>query len=181
MNFRVCKMINHRYLGIVVCAILLAHGTLACAYTESITSAPDGRTQLIQRLRAAEELDRSRALDVSLGPVASGDYGLRADRAHDVADQLAHGVRVSPEEISEALFVPPASLTETQRTELVRRLEQARQRDEQGWWDWTRDPVIAQNFQVQERKADRVIRYLETDQPVSWSDIDEAMHVPANY
>jgi hypothetical protein len=26
-----------------------------------------------------------------------------------------------------------------------------------------------------------VIRYLETDQPVSWSDIDEAMHVPANY
>jgi len=113
--------------------------------------------------------------------VASGDYGLRADRAHDVADQLAHGVKVSPEEISEALFVPPASLTETQRAELVRRLEQARQRDEQGWWDWTRDPVIAQNFQVQERKADRVIRYLETDQPVSWSDIDEAMHVPANY
>ena len=175
------KMLNHRHLAIIAFAILLAHGTLACAYTESNTYAVDGRTQLIQRLRAAEELDRSRALDVSIGPVASGDYGLRADRAHDVADQLAHGVRVSPEEISEALFVPPVSLTETQRAELVRRLEQARQHDEQGWWDWTRDPVIAQNFQVQARKAKRVIRDLETNQPVSWADIDEAMYVPTGY
>jgi hypothetical protein len=47
-----------------------------------------------------------------------------------------------------------------------------------GWWDWTWDPVIAQNFQVQERKANRVIKDLETNQPVSWADIDEAMHVP---
>jgi hypothetical protein len=174
-------MINHRHLAIIAFAILLAHATLACAYTESNTYAADGRTQLIQRLRAAEELDRSRALDVSLGPVASGDYGLRADRAHDVADKLEHGVAVSSEEISEALFVPPASLAETQRAELVRRLEHARQRDEQGWWDWTRDPVIAQNFQVQARKAKRVIRDLETNQPVSWADIDEAMRVPTGY
>jgi hypothetical protein len=173
-------MIFRRHLAIIACAILLAHGTLASAYTESNAYASDSRTQLIQRLRAAEEVDRSRALDVSLGPVASGDYGLRADRAHDVADKLEHGAAVSPEEISAALFVPPTSLTETQRAQLVRRLEQARQLDQRGWWDWTWDPVIAQNFQVQERKANRVIKDLETNQPVSWSDIDEAMHVPYN-
>ena len=171
-------MISHRYLAIIACAMLLAGGTPAFAYTELNASAPDSRTQLIQRLRAAEEVDKSRALDVSLGPVASGDYGLRADRAHDVADKLEHGVSVSPEEISDALFVPPTSLSETQRAQLVRRLEQARELDDRGWWDWTWDPVIAQNFQVQERKANRVIKDLETNQPVSWADIDEAMHVP---
>jgi hypothetical protein len=171
-------MINRRHLAIIACAIFIAAGTPACAYNESNASAPDTRTQLIERLRAAEELDKSRALDVSLGPVASGDYGLRADRAHDVADKLEHGVAVSPEEISAALFVPPRSLTETERAQLVRKLEQAKELDQRGWWDWTWDPVIAQNFQVQERKANRVIKDLETNQPVSWADIDEAMHVP---
>ena len=105
---------------------------------------------------------------------------MRADRAQDVIDKIEHGERVSRAEITDALFVPPKSLSEAERAQLVQRLEQSRDLDERGWWDWTRDPVIAQNFQVQERKADRVIRDLETDQPVSWSDIDEAMHVPAN-
>lgn len=171
-------MINHRHLAIIACAILLVQGAPARAYTEANTYVADSRTKLIQRLLAAEELDRSRALDVSVGPVASGDYGLRADRAHDVADKLEHGVQVSPAEISSALFVPPKVLSEAERVQLVRQLEQARQLDEQGWWDWTRDPVIAQNFQVQAKKAKRVIRDLETNQPVSWADIDEAMHVP---
>jgi hypothetical protein len=174
-------MINRRHLAIIACAILFAYGTSASAYNESNTYAPDGRTQLIQRLRAAEQIDKSRALDVSIGPVASGDYGLRADRAHDVADQLEHGVAVSPEEISHALFVPPESLSETQRAQLVRQLEEARELDRRGWWDWTKDPVIAQNFQVQERKASRVIKSLENNQPVSWADIHEAMHVPTGY
>jgi len=136
--------------------------------------------QLIQRLRAAAELDRSRAYDVSVGPVAAGDYMLRADRAENVIAKLEHGERVSQAEIADALFVPPASLSETERAQLIRKLEQARELDEQGWWDYTWDPVIAQNFQVQERKAKRVIRDLETNQPVSWSDIAEAMQVPDN-
>lgn len=106
---------------------------------------------------------------------------LRADHAQDVIDSLEHGVHVSQAEVRDALFVPPKSLSETQRAELVQELEQAKWRDNRGWWDWTRDPVIAQNFSVQEKKADRVIKELETDQPVSWYDIQEAMHVPAEY
>ncbi|HSU90124.1 MAG TPA: hypothetical protein VLI44_01665, partial [Sporolactobacillaceae bacterium] len=125
-----------KYITIIVGVLLVATGTSGYAATDSNNSMQQG-TQLIQRLRAAEQVDRSRALDVSIGPVASGDYGLRADRAHDVADKLEHGVAVSQEEISRALFVPPESLSETQRAQLVQQLEEARQRDEQGWWDWT--------------------------------------------
>jgi hypothetical protein len=106
---------------------------------------------------------------------------LRADRAADVIDKIEHGERVSQAEIGDALFVPPKSFSESERAQLVEQLEQAWERDQRGWWDWTRDPVIAQNFAVQGKKAERVIRELETDQPVSWSEIQEAMHVPSNY
>ena len=174
------KPISRWYLIIVAGAVLLVSHPATCATTESNIPSQDP-TQLIQQLRAAKELDLSNAHDLSVGPVAAGDFMLRADRADDVIGNLEHGVHVSRAEVRDALFVPPKSLSETQRAELVRELEQARWRDNRGWWDWTRDPVIAQNFSVQEKKADRVIRELETDQPVSWHDIQEAMQVPANY
>lgn len=174
------KLISRWQLIIVAGALLLVPHTSSCATTESNPPAQD-LTQLIQQLRAAKELDLSNAHDVSVGPVATGDYMLRADRAEDVISDLEHGVRVSRAEANDALFVPPKSLSETQRAELVQELQQAKWRDNRGWWDWTRDPVIAQNFSVQEKKADRVISELETDQPVSWHDIQEAMQVPANY
>jgi hypothetical protein len=50
--------------------------------------------------------------------------------------------------------------------------------DNRGWWDWTRDPVIAQDFSVQEIKANRAIKDLETNRQVSWSEIDEGLRVP---
>jgi hypothetical protein len=169
-----------KYIAVILGVLLLAPATSGFAATDSNSSMQQG-TQLLQRLNSARQLDRSLALDVSVGPVAAGEYMLRADRAQDVIDKIEHGERVSRAEIADALFVPPKSLSEAEREQLVQGLEHAKDLDERGWWDWTRDPVIAQNFQVQERKADRVIRDLETDQPVSWSDIQEAMHVPANY
>jgi len=174
------KLISCWQLTIVAGALLLVPHTTACATTESNTPAQDP-VQQIQQLRAAKELDLTSAHDLSVGPVAAGDYMLRADRAEDVISDLEHGVRVPRAEVREALFVPPKSLSETQRAELVKELQQAKWRDNRGWWDWTRDPVIAQNFSVQEKKVDRVISELKTDQPVSWHDIQEAMHVPANY
>ena len=48
----------------------------------------------------------------------------------------------------------------------------------QGWWDWTRDPIIAQDFAVQEKKANRAIKDLETGQQISWSEINEGLEVP---
>jgi hypothetical protein len=174
------KLTSRWHLTIVASAFLLVPHTSPCAPTESNTTAQDP-TPLIQQLRAAKELDLSNAHDMSVGPVAAGDYMLRADRADDVISDLEHGVRVPRAEVREALFVPPKSLSETQRAELVKELQQAKWRDNRGWWDWTRDPVIAQNFSVQEKKADRVIYELETDQPVSWHDIQEAMQVPSNY
>ena len=117
-------------------------------------------------------------MDPEVGPAASGDYSLRADKAARVMDDLEHGRHVSQSQIDDALFVPPKSLSLAERAQLIQQLKYAKYLDDQGWWDWTRDPVIAQDFSVQEKKANRAIRDLETNQQISWSEIDEGLQVP---
>jgi len=73
---------------------------------------------------------------------------------------------------------PPKSLSPAQRARLIDELKEARNLDDRRWWDWTRDPIIAQDFAVQEKKATRAIKDLKTSRQVSWSEIDEGLKVP---
>ena len=171
------KSRTSRLIAISVVGLLLTLSLSACAPTESnVSYAQSERT--LQRLQAAREIDLSNARDPEVGPVASGDYSLRADRAEQVMYDLEHGQYVSQAQINDALFIPPKSISMEQRSHLIRELEIARNQDEQGWWDWTRDPIIAQDFAVQEKKANRAIKYLETGQQISWSEIDDGLEVP---
>jgi hypothetical protein len=166
-----------RIAGSITGALSFAISLAACAPTESnVSYAQSERT--LERLQAAREIDLSNARDPEVGPAASGDYSLRADKAEQVMNDLEHGQYVSQSRIDEALFVPPKSLSPAQRAQLIQELQYARNMDDQGWWDWTRDPVIAQDFSVQKKKANRAIRDLETDQQVSWSEIDEGLTIP---
>src|SRR5580700_5513727 len=166
-----------RMTATIASALCLAASFSACAPTESnVSNAQSERT--LEGLQAAREIDLSNARDPEVGPAASGDYSLRADKAEQVMDDLEHGKYVSQSQIDNAMFVPPRSLSVAQRTQLINELKYARSLDNRGWWDWTRDPVIAQNFSVQEKKADRAIRDLENDQQISWSEIDEGLAVP---
>jgi len=166
-----------RIAGITASALFFVVSLSACAPTESnVSNAQSERT--LQRLQAAREIDLNNAKDPEVGPVASGDYSLRADKAAQVMDDLEHGQYVSQSQIDHALFIPPKSISPDQRTNLINQLEIARNQDEQGWWDWTRDPVIAQDFAVQEKKANRAIRDLETSQQISWSEIHDGLKVP---
>jgi hypothetical protein len=166
-----------RLTATIASALCFAASLSACAPTESnVSNAQSERT--LERLQAAREIDLNNARDPEVGPAASGDYSLRADKAEQVMNDLEHGQYVSQSQIDEALFVPPKSLSPAQRAQLIQELQYARNMDDQGWWDWTRDPVIAQNFSVQGIKADRAIRDLETDQQVPWSEIAEGLAVP---
>jgi len=100
----------------------------------------------LQRLQAAREIDLSNARDPEVGPVASGDYSIRADKAAQVMNEMEHGRSVSQARVDDALFVPPKTISLEQRARLVDELKQARALDNRGWWDWTRDPIIAQDF-----------------------------------
>ena len=166
-----------RIAGTTAIALFFASSLSACTPTESnLTNAQSERT--LQRLQAAREIDLNNAKDPEVGPVASGDYSLRADKAAQVMDDLEHGQYVSQAQIDDALFIPPKSISLEQRSHLIRELEIARNQDEQGWWDWTRDPIIAQDFAVQEKKANRAIRDLKTSQQISWSEIHDGLEVP---
>jgi hypothetical protein len=166
-----------RRTGTIATGIILAASLLACAPTESsVSSAQSERT--LQRLQAARESDLGSATDPDVGPVASGDYSVRADKAAEVMYEIEHGRYVSQSQIDDALFVPPKTLSPAQKAQLIYELEDARNRDDQGWWDWTRDPVIAQDFSVQEIKANHAIKDLQTNQQISWSEIDEGLTVP---
>jgi hypothetical protein len=166
-----------RLAATIASALCFAASLSACAPTESnVAEAQSERT--LERLQAAREIDLSNARDSEVGPAASGDYSLRADKAGQVMDDLEHGQYVSQSQIDDAMFVPPKSLSPAQKAQLIRELKDAKNLDDRGWWDWTRDPVIAQDFSVQKKKANRAIRDLETDQQVSWSEIDEGLTLP---
>jgi len=171
------KPSTSRITGAIAVNLILALSLSACAPTESNVSNAQGE-QTLQRLQAAREIDLRNARDPEVGPVASGDYSVRADKADQVMYSLEHGQYVSRSQIDDALFVPPKSLSPAMKAQLIRELENAKNQDNQGWWDWTRDPVIAQDFAVQEKKANRAIRNLETDQQISWSEIDDSLEVP---
>jgi hypothetical protein len=171
------KNSSSRFIKINLVSLILALSLSACAPTESnVSYAQSERT--LQRLQAAREMDLGNARDPEEGPVASGDYSLRADRAEQVMSDLERGNYVSQSEIDYALWVPPKSISLEDRARLIRELEIARNQDEQGWWDWTRDPLIAQDFAVQEKKANRAIKYLQTGQQISWSEISDGLEVP---
>lgn len=125
-----------------------------------------------------EGIDLSNALDPDIGPVASGDYSALADKADRVMNDIEHGTYVSKSQIDDALFVPPKSLSIQQRAQLVQQLRETRNLDNQGWRDWTWDPVVAQDFWCRGEKANRAIKDLETQQEVSWSEIHEGLEVP---
>jgi hypothetical protein len=166
-----------RLAAIIASTLCFAASSSACAPTESnLSYAQSERT--LEGLQAAREIDLSNARDPEVGPVASGDYSVRADRAAQVMYDLEHGKYVDRSQIDDALFVPPKSLSLARRAQLIAELKDARYLDDRGWWDWTRDPVIAQDFSVQRKKANRAIKDLETDQQISWSEIDEGLQVP---
>ena len=172
------KNITSRITGAIAVNLILALSLSACAPTESNVSYAQSE-QTLERLQAAREIDLRNAKDPEVGPVASGDYSVRADNADQVMYALEHGQYVSQSQIDDALFVPPKSLSPALKARLIHELEDAKNQDNQGWWDWTRDPVIAQDFAVQEKKANRAIRDLETDpQQISWSEIDDSLEVP---
>ena len=95
-------------------AFFFAVSLSACAPTESnVSNTQSERT--LQRLQAAREIDLSNARDLDVGPVASGDYSLRADKAQQVMYDLEHGQYVSQAQIDDALFGAEAHQSKRQK------------------------------------------------------------------
>jgi hypothetical protein len=166
---------------IVVALSLLCLSSCSSADSSGIT--PQERVRLIGQLQDARQTDLKDAMDTELGPEAAGDYMTQAAKAETAIDDLNQHSNVPKSEISDALFIPPKHLSPAQRADLINHLEQAKARDDEiyrhhlGGWD----PILTEDCTIQGKRVERVVKKLETDGPVSWSEIEEAMVVPNEY
>jgi len=173
----------HRKFGSREVLILIVLSLLclsSCSNADSSVIPPKERAQVIEQLQEARQTDLKNAMDTALGPDAAGDYMMQAGKAETAIDDLSQHSNVPKSEISDALFVPPKHLSPAQRAELITQLEQAKVRDDQIWHNhlggW--DPILTTDCTIQGERVERVVNKLETEKPVSWSEINEAMYVP---
>ena len=164
----------------MVFAFLLL-GLSSCSSQEYADVPPQDRAQAIAQLQQARQTDLKDANDVSLGPIAEGDYLAQADKADSAIKDLKEHQDVLQSEVTDALFVPPKHISPELRAQLVKKLEQARALDDQKW----RNNLGSEDenwltllCDIQARKATRVIKKLETGEHVSWFEINDAMTTP---
>ncbi len=152
----------------------------SCSNAVSSGLSPQERVQLTGQLQDARQTDLRDAMDTRLGAVAAEDYMTQAGKAQTAITKLSENSNVPRSEISDALFVPPKHLSSAQRIELIKQLEQAKVLDDQIWRNHLGgyDPILTEDCAVQGTRIDRVVNKLETERPVAWSEIEEAMVVP---
>jgi hypothetical protein len=94
--------------------------------------------------------------------------------------RLRSDLRVAQPEIDDALDVPPESISPDARSELIRELTTAENRDELG--EQTHGPdndwLAWDSYREQRDRADSIAKALESGDEVPWSEIHEALRVP---
>ena len=173
------RRLNFIHVSIVVAFSLFSLSS--CSNEEFADVPPQERVQAIEQLQQARQTDLEDAKDISLGPVTEGDYLAQADKADSAIRDLKEHSDVPRSEVSDALFVPPKHISPEMRSQLVDKLEKARALDDEKW----RNNLGSEDenwltllCDIQARKATRVIKKLETREPVSWFEINDAMSTP---
>lgn len=164
-------------------AITIALWISACSPAASQSHAANQvnpQSQLVAQLQEAKQTDLHLALQTGISPVGQGDLMVAATKADTVIDKLTHGEPVSQADITEALIVPPPSLTPEQRADYIVKLRAACQLDNRGWTHNTRYSVAPQEYLVQYTMCEQAERELRTGQQVSYYTIQQALHVPRN-
>jgi hypothetical protein len=138
------------------------------------------RSLMIEQLQTAKRLDERNARDPKTDLTQMIDSTGQAAKADLSIAALKAGVEVPPPEIQDALDVPPTSLSQDTKTELIRELEEAEQRDNlraqaldpgNDWLAW-------HSYREQRDTADSVIHALKGGEEVPWSEIQQALQVP---
>jgi hypothetical protein len=140
---------------------------------------------LIQRLEAAKNADWNAAQDPSISTVRQETYLNQMNKSDRVIKELTHGFTVSQAKVDDALWTPPRHISAEERASLIEQLKEARQQDERNEQQmlndaaWSNSRAQADTAAFDQRKAqiDRVLKNLEIEAPVHWSDIHQALVV----
>jgi hypothetical protein len=131
--------------------------------------------------------DENAAHDPTVSPVRQGTFLRQMDKADRAIKELEHGFPVSQSEISDALWIPPKHITPELRAQLIQQLQQAKHQDDvneqqmlfDSSWGHTAQ-LDTVTFDQRKRLIDSTIEDLEIGEPVHWSDVRQALTVPAS-
>jgi hypothetical protein len=167
------------FLGLCGCA------QQAMTTTTTATLSPRQRSRLVEQLETAKIADQNGEMDPDVTPMTRDDFIDQKLKAERVIRELTHGFEVPEREVADALWVPPRSITDANRTQLIRQLQMAEAKDDHNEQEMLNDsvwgnfyPIGISTFDHQKELADSVIEDLEIGEPVSWSTVREALHVP---
>jgi primosomal protein N' len=158
-------------------AVLLCLALCACGQAgQSVQQ----RSQIIEQLQTAKQLDERNACDPQTDLTQVIDSRGQAAKADQSIAALRAGAEVSQPELRDALDVPPSSLSPDAKIELIRELEEAKQRDQVE--AQTQDPgnnwLAWHSYREQGDRANSVISELKNGEDVPWSEIQQALLVP---
>jgi hypothetical protein len=174
----------------LIAALFPLIGICGCAQqamtaTTTATLSPRQKSQLVELLETAETADRNGEMDPHVTPMTRDDFIDQKLKAERVIRELTHGFDAPEQEISDALWVPPRSITDERRAQLIQRLQMAKQQDDHNEQEMLNDSVWGNSgaidtviFDQQMQLVDNVIEDLEIGEPVSWSTIRKALYVP---
>jgi hypothetical protein len=189
--------INFRFWSVVPAAALFLVAFLATGCEQSTESfreirnaqatnpnAPSEQTaDLINRLQRAKEMDLGQAHRADVSAVGWEDDMIQAGKADKAAKELSHGIEVSRSELDDALFVPPASLSGSERARLINQVQQAIRADQHqedtvtasatmgGSRYPTRSMAVLENHK---QMAEGVLKDLEVGEDVHWQTLNQA-------
>lgn len=160
----------------------------ACASSAAQTQTPariQNTEALVEELQDAKRLDWVSALDPRVRPSEEEDFLDQMNKADRAIKELTHGFEVPQSEIDDALMVPPRSLSASQRTRLIRQIQDAVEQDDRNEqamlndlaWSDSAAPADTFKFDQQKELANGVIKNLEIGEDVHWSTIKEALVV----
>jgi hypothetical protein len=176
-------------IGLIV-AVFPLLGLCGCAQqamttTTTATLSTRQKSQLVELLEAAKTADRNGEMDPRVTPMTRDDFIDQMLKADRVIRELTHGFEVPEHQVADSLWVPPRSITDEERTQLIRQLQMAKKEDDHNEQEMLNDsvwgniaPIDTATFDHQMQLADSVIEDLEIGEPVSWSTIREALYVP---
>jgi hypothetical protein len=189
-----------RHFGLFITILALALSLAACERSEeSFRAVRNGQATnpyataqnnaaLIKRLEAAKEIDESQANRPDVSAVGWQDDMIQEGKADKAIRELAHGIAVPESQLKDALWVPPASQSGTERDRLIRQVQQAIQKDQHEQDTQVMESTVAalpypvntvSRLQERRTQAEAVLKDLKMGEDVHWSSIKEATQVPA--
>lgn len=157
--------------------VFLSFGLLALGCGPSEPTAQE-RVAMLSALQNAKLQDERNVADPATDPAEASDSLDQAYKADRAIREIQHGYGVSRDEFTNALVVPPASISASEKGELIAKLEKVKSDDQQIVLPIAGEGMREEKLREHSDEVDGVIKDLKIGDDVPWSRIQRALTPP---